>query len=84
MSLIQSEINLHSKKKENIIYNEISQSLETDLEIIQLREVKDKGIENVKALELHIKPKNIKFMEIILSDLGLGKNILHIIPKHDS
>ena len=83
MSLIQSKTSLPSKKWENIIYNEISQSLETDLEIIQLREVKDKGIENIKALKLHIKPKNIKFMEIILSDLGLGRNILHI-PKNDS
>lgn len=84
MSGIQSKNTLHSKKQENAIYNEINQSIKTDLEIIQLRERKDKGIENIKSLKIHAKPKNMKCLEVILCDLGLGKNILHIIPKHDS
>ena len=52
MSGIQSKNTLHSKKQENAIYNEINQSIKTDLEIIQLRERKDKGIVK-KEKEMH-------------------------------
>lgn len=57
VSGIQSKTILYSKKQGNAIYNEINQSIETDLEIIQLREGKDKVTENGKLLKVHSKSK---------------------------
>lgn len=41
---------MHSKKK-NAIYNEINQSIENNLDITQLREIKDKGIKKYKTTQ---------------------------------
>ena len=56
---------MHSKQ-ENAIYNKIIQSIKTDVEIMQLREIKDKGIKNIKQFKTYSRPKVIKLMEVLV------------------
>ena len=56
---------MHSKQ-ENAIYNKIIQSIKTDEEIMQLREIKDKGIKNIKQFKTYSRPKVIKLMEVLV------------------